>query len=89
VWQPELETYRALKGTELGRKNKTGRRRPIVSGFVLLGLGLLLLFDSLDALEYTWPILLILVGVALIFGRYFNRREETYDASPPPPPPVK
>ena len=74
----------------MSHKESKERGRPIVSGFIWLTLGLILLFYQIDAIQLTWPLLIILVGVALICGSIFKKSHHGDDApstSPPPPPP--
>jgi hypothetical protein len=66
-------------------KNKVvkRKRRPVIIGFFWLLLGLFLLAQSNDVLppvQDSWPILIILLGVAFILGALFrgrDRRKET------------
>ena len=63
------------------------RRREPVGAIVLIGLGLLFLFNTLgvfrfDWFGHTWPILIIVLGAWLLF-----RRTRGIPPSPPPPPP--
>lgn len=56
-------------------------------GFILIGLGLIFLLSNLNlipGLHRTWPLFLIVIGAALVFGALRKRNE---DASMPPPPP--
>lgn len=62
------------------------RRREPVGAIVLIGLGLLFLFNTLgvfrfDWFGHTWPILIIVLGAWLLFRR-------TRGVPPPPPPPA-
>jgi hypothetical protein len=61
-------------------------RRPVVSGFILILIGLFLWFAQLNILEETWPVFIILLGAALIFGSFFSRKKEPHEFGPPPPP---
>ena len=44
------------------------KRRPVISGVILIGLGLFLLLTSHDLIdaERAWPLLIIVVGGAII-----------------------
>ena len=66
---------------------KKEKRRPIVSGMILLGLGLFLQFADMAVLAYTWPVFIIIVGAALIFGAMFRKNSPTNGTPPPPPNP--
>jgi hypothetical protein len=75
----------------VGRKHeeKEGKQgRPIVSGFIYLGLGLFLLLVGTRSLEDTWPILIIIVGIALIVGAMFKGKRHSKDTPSPPPSPT-
>jgi len=63
------------------------RRREPIGAIVLIGLGLLFLFNTLgvfgfDWLHHTWPLLIIALGAWLLF-----RRTRGVPPSPPPPAP--
>ena len=52
-------------------------RRGIGSGVFILGLGLYFLavnYDYLPAINDSWPVLIILVGIGLILGNVFRKR---------------
>ena len=56
------------------------KKRPIISGIILLGVGLFLLTQTTDLLppiEYSWPVFIIIVGLALIFGAFFRRKDSS------------
>jgi len=58
------------------------KKRPIISGIILLGIGLFLLTQTtnmLPPIEYSWPIFIIIVGLALILGSLL-RRKDTSDS---------
>ena len=62
------------------------RRREPIGAIILIGLGLLFLFNTLgifgfDWLHHTWPLLIIGLGAWLLFRR-------TRGVPPPPPPPA-
>lgn len=69
----------------MSKKPKTQKRRPIVSGFIYLGIGIFLLLADMQSLEYTWPAVIIIVGVALIIGAMFKSKKQVNDTPPPPP----
>lgn len=59
-------------------KNNISRRRPVISGFILLGLGIYLQLWSMDLIpdfDKTWPLFIIIIGLALIFGTFTRKRE--------------
>ena len=68
--------------TMTNRQQKPPRKRPIISGFVWLGLGLFLLgitTESLPPLQDSWPILIIIIGLALILGTVFRKKPQHVD----------
>lgn len=75
-------------------RTRNGREGPIVAGLILLGMGFLFLLMELDVLPgfgELWPVVLIIVGLAIIVG-HFRRgggRGQSRPAPPPdlPPPP--
>lgn len=59
---------------------KRAKKRPIISGFIWLGIGLFLLTQTTDILpeiEYSWPVFVIIVGLALILGSFFKSRKQS------------
>ena len=70
----------------MGQKEGLQRRPPIVSGFIYLGLGLFLLWVDLQDFQDTWPILIIVVGIALMIGAMLKGKRSSDDTAPPPPP---
>jgi uncharacterized membrane protein HdeD (DUF308 family) len=65
-------------------KKKKESKGSLTAGIILLGLGLIFLLSNLDLipdLDETWPLFLIIVGVALVIGALRNR-----DKSEPTPP---
>ena len=56
------------------------KKRPIISGIVFLGIGLFLLTQTtnlLPPIEHSWPIFIIIVGLALILGSLFKRKDSS------------
>ena len=50
---------------------------PLIPGLILLATGLESVGGEIgDAMDYVWPVLLILLGLALIFGSSRNRRTD-------------
>jgi hypothetical protein len=75
-------------------KSKNERSGQMFTGFILLGLGLFFLLWTLDIIpgfDQTWPIFIIIVGLAFIAGAIFKPKKsknfEPPSTSPPPPPP--
>lgn len=62
------------------------KRRPIISGVLLIGLGLFLLLTSHDILdpEQAWPLLIMVVGGAFIATAVTKKSPSGEQQSPPP-----
>ena len=65
----------AFRREDSGRANPTADERRNMLAFILIGIGVLLLLANLGFFRWFdwdtfWPILLILLGVAIIFGRF-------------------
>lgn len=68
---------------------KTKRRKDphgkMVSGIILLGIGLLFLLNNFNIIDIdqSWPFILIIVGVALLIGAMFRKRDAESSITPP------
>lgn len=61
-------------------REKQGQRGMIVSGLIVLGIGVLFLADEMGwipGLHRSWPLILIVVGLALIAGAVFRKPSGT------------
>lgn len=59
---------------------KKSRRGLVIYGTFLVGLGLLLqlwAMDILPGIEDSWPVFIILIGLALIVGNFFKKTDRT------------
>jgi hypothetical protein len=68
------------------RKNDSGGS--IVGGLIVLGVGLLFLgvnMDILPPVSESWPLFLVIVGVALIVGNLLKKKTADQNQEPPPP----
>ena len=68
---------------------KNDGRSSIVSGIIILGVGLYFLgvnWEFLPPVGESWPFFLVIVGVALIAGTLFRRRRTEQEPAPPPSP---
>ncbi len=57
-------------------KHERNRKRPIISGVIWLGLGLYLLalHEGLaPGIEDSWPVIIVIVGLAIIVGAFFRK----------------
>jgi hypothetical protein len=68
---------------------KDDRRGSVLSGFIILGVGLYFLgvnMDYIPPVGDSWPVFLVIVGAALILGNIFKgRRSSDTDIDSPPP----
>jgi len=65
---------------------KNEGRGSIVSGIIILGVGLYFLgvnWDYLPPVGESWPFFLVIAGVALIVGNLFRRRGSNKEPGPP------
>lgn len=61
-------------------KDKQSQKGMIVSGLIILGMGVLFLANEMGwipGLHRTWPLILIVVGLALILGAVFKKPSGT------------
>ena len=67
------------------KKKKKDQHSTMVTGIILLGIGVLFLLNNFDVffIEESWPFILIIVGLALLIGKGFGNRDS--EASPAPP----
>ncbi len=64
--------------TDIERKENEVRSGMMVGGSIVLGVGILFLLvnmDILPPLDETWPILIIIVGLALIIGGFVRKKK--------------
>lgn len=56
------------KDEEVKDKPKKEPKRPIISGFILIGIGLLMLLAMHEVLSFEqgWPLIIIVVGLAIV-----------------------
>lgn len=57
----------------------------MVTGIILLGIGVLFLLNNFDILfiDESWPLILVVVGVALLVGAWIRKHDEESAATPP------
>lgn len=57
----------------------------MVGGIIVLGIGLYFLAWNMDMIPHpgeSWPVFLIIVGIALVIGNLFKKRSDS-DPNPP------
>ena len=66
-------------------KRRKSPHSKMVSGIILLGIGVLFLLNNFDILfiDESWPLILIVVGIALLIGAWFRKHDEESTATPP------
>ena len=68
---------------------KSDNRSSVVSGIIILGVGLYFLgvnWEYLPPVGDSWPFFLVIVGIALIVGNLFRRRRSEEGPGAPPTP---
>lgn len=68
---------------------KNDGRGSIVSGIIILGVGLYFLgvnWEYLPPVSDSWPFFLVIVGIALIVGNLLRSRRSGQEPGTPPPP---
>jgi hypothetical protein len=66
---------------------KPEKRRPLVSGIILLCLGLWLLWldtDWMPPLEDAWPLILVIIGLAIMVSAFLRKPRGTSQQNQPP-----
>lgn len=64
--------------TDVEKKKPDEKSGQLVGGFIVLGIGCLFLLVNMDILppiRDTWPVILIVVGLALIIGTFFKKKK--------------
>jgi len=68
--------------------NKAEKRRPLISGIIWLGLGLWWLWidaDWMPPVSQSWPIILVIIGLAIMISAFFRKPK---NVPPPEQPPL-
>jgi hypothetical protein len=64
--------------------DKEDRHGMVIGGLIVLGIGLIFLLSNLEIipdLGRMWPLILVVIGVALLFGAIFKKGEKKEDSS--------
>jgi hypothetical protein len=59
------------------KKKQNDRSGPMIGGSIMIGIGTLFLLINLDILPHmgdSWPIIIIVVGIALIIGGFMKKK---------------
>lgn len=60
-----------------------------VGGIIILGIGLYFLavqMDYLPSVGDSWPVFLVIIGVAMVIGSFFKKSRRSGDREAPPAP---
>ena len=69
-------------------KEKEDRRGMVIGGSIVLGIGLVFLLGNLGVIpdiDKTWPLVLVVIGVALLIGAIVKKEPEHENKSDIPP----
>ena len=67
--------------------NKPEKRRPLISGIVLLGLGLWMLWmeaDWMPPADESWPVIFVIIGLAIMVSAFFRKSKTPPHQDQPP-----
>lgn len=70
------------------KEKEDDRRGMIIGGLIVLGIGLVFLLGNLGVIPHvgeTWPLILVVVGVALLIGAIVKKEPKGKDKSELPP----
>jgi len=59
------------------KKKQNDRSGPMIGGSIMIGIGLIFLLINLDILPNmgdSWPIIIIVIGIALIIGGFVKKK---------------
>lgn len=66
------------------KEEKEDRHGMAIGGIIVLGIGILFLLSNLDIIPdigKTWPLILVVVGIALLIGAVIKRESKKVDKS--------
>jgi hypothetical protein len=67
------------------KEEKEDRHGMVIGGIIVLGVGVLFLLSNLDIIPdigKMWPLILVVVGIALLIGAVIKREPKKADKSP-------
>ena len=70
------------------KEKEDDRRGMVIGGLIVLGIGLVFLLGNLGVIAHvgeTWPLILVVVGVALLIGAIVKKEPKEKDKSELPP----
>ena len=65
---------------DVSKKEQEDRLWTLIGGSIVTGIGVLFLLINMDILppmEDTWPIIMIIVGLALIIGTFVGKKKKS------------
>jgi hypothetical protein len=68
-------------------KEKEDRHGMVIGGIIVLGIGMLFLLSNLDIIPdigKMWPLILVVVGIALLIGAVIKREPKKKDITSQP-----
>jgi len=63
-------------------KEKEDRHGMVIGGIIVLGIGVIFLLSNLDIIPHVgkmWPLILVVVGIALLIGAVIKREQKKSD----------
>jgi uncharacterized membrane protein HdeD (DUF308 family) len=72
------------KGVIMHKEEKEDRHGMVIGGIIVLGIGVLFLLSNLDVIPNIgkmWPLILVVVGLALLIGAVVKREPKKPDSS--------
>jgi hypothetical protein len=73
--------------SEVNDSGRKCRHSPLTGGIILTGIGLVFLLSNFRIIPHigrSWPLILIVIGVALLAGALGHRRDSNSAPTPPP-----
>jgi len=73
--------------SEISDSGRKCRHRPLSGGIILTGIGLVFLLSNFHIIPHigrSWPLILIVIGIALLAGALGHRRDSNSSPTPPP-----
>ena len=74
-------------GKHKHKKEEEDRRGLVIGGLIVLGVGLIFFLGNMGIIPHagqTWPLILMVVGVALLIGALIKKEPDKKDTYEPP-----